>query len=372
VAEAENGSYVKVGVNKHKGRIWMKRWLPLGIIGAMTALFAVTPLGGGFSSHIKVARAAQAFDVVVGTDIEADLIETNAFLPRAITISAGDTVNWRFGGFHTVTFPAGGPPPDFFTPGSGPGELQIGPGGFPIPLGPNPPGGPYDGSTLISSGTPQDDPAQAPPFTLTFTNPGVYQYLCLVHFGMAGQVTVLGGGTTLPETPSQVKTRGQDELHAATGLVISLAQGVNSAAAAGRAGVSGHAIAAGLNTPLGASNTAFLPDTVTVRRGDVLSFVNSDTFNPHTVTFVSGAPSPVFIDAVPSPNGPPQLIIRANVAGPTGGTSYAGQGYLNSGILLPGQTFSVSIDAPAGTYTYICLIHGSESGGMKGTINVTE
>ncbi len=350
----------------------MSRWLALPVIGAMAALLAATPLGGSFSSHSQVARAAQAFNVVVGTDVEADLIETNTFLPRAITISAGDTVNWRFGGFHTVTFPAGGPPPDFILPGPGAGEFHVGPGGFSFPPGPNPPSGPYDGATPVNSGTPQDDPADAPPFTLTFTTPGVYSYLCVVHIGMTGLVTVLPSGATLPETPSQVDARGLDEFHTAVGVVDGLAQGVTSAAAANAAGVAGHSIAAGLNTPFGASKLAFLPDSVSVHRGDVVSFVNADTFNIHTVTFVSGGMTPDFTDVVPGPGGPPQIFIRANVASPTGGTSYNGSGFLNSGIMLPGQTFSVTIDAAPGTYTYICLIHGSESGGMKATITVTQ
>jgi len=44
----------------------------------------------------------------------------NAFLRRTMTIRVGDTVRWRFRGFHTVTFPVKGKqPPSFAVPGQG-------------------------------------------------------------------------------------------------------------------------------------------------------------------------------------------------------------------------------------------------------------
>ncbi len=48
------------------------------------------------------------------------------------------------------------------------------------------------------------------------------------------------------------------------------------------------------------------------------------------------------------------------------GTSYSGKGYLNSGLLSDGQSFALTIDAPPGTYEYVCLVHDF----MKGKIIV--
>ena len=96
-------------------------------------------------------------------------------------------------------------------------------------------------------------------------------------------------------------------------------------------------------------------------------FTVADPFEIHTVTFLSGEAPPDFI--VPqgeAENGPPTLVIPANVAGPEGGPVYSGQGYFNSGILGDGQSYVLSFDTP-GSYQYQCLIHDN----MKGTITVT-
>jgi plastocyanin len=79
----------------------------------------------------------------------------NAFSPRSVTISAGDSVTWRWEGSnsHTVTH------------GTDPGNL----GGL-FNEGPK------------SSGT----------FGYRFDNAGTYRYFCLPHFsaGMTGSITV--------------------------------------------------------------------------------------------------------------------------------------------------------------------------------------
>ena len=66
---------------------------------------------------------------------------------------------------------------------------------------------------------------------------------------------------------------------------------------------------------------------------------------------------------------PPTLTVPANVAGPVGGNVFTGQGYVNSGIMPYGGRFVLTIDAPAGTYQYFCLVHGPI---QSGTITVVE
>jgi hypothetical protein len=63
--------------------------------------------------------------------------------------------------------------------------------------------------------------------------------------------------------------------------------------------------------------------------------------------------------------------VPAAVAGPAGGTVYRGEGYVHSGLLTPGGVFALTIDAPAGTYAYACLLHYA-SLGHAGTLTVTE
>jgi nitrite reductase (NO-forming) len=44
---------------------------------------------------------------------------------------------------------------------------------------------------------------------------------------------------------------------------------------------------------------------------------------------------------------------------------------VHSGDMQPGQSTTVTIDAPAGTYTYYCAIPGHRAAGMVGTLTVT-
>lgn len=322
--------------------------------------------------HTPAVQAADAWNVQVGGDIPDDHIEANAFLPSSLSVHTGDTVTWNFRGFHTVTFTGGGSVPPTFGPGPDAGSVALGPAFF--PAGPQGPGASYDGTQLVSSGTPQGDPMEAQPYALTFSKPGVYAYLCTIHPGMNGTVEVLPAGGALAETPAQAAARGQDQYN---GLVASLRDEVKaiqsaSGSSTGRAGV--QTVTAGVGTGGGpgsagiASLLSFINSTVTVRRGDLVAFTNADPAEIHTVTFTSGAMPPDFVNVQPQPAGPPMLSISANVAGPAGGGTYTGQGYVNSGILGPGQSFVLAFDAPAGVYDYLCVIHAN----MSGRIIVTE
>ena len=134
-----------------------------------------------------------------------------------------------------------------------------------------------------------------------------------------------------------------------------------------------HTVSAGLSNPDGASALRFLPATLAVRRGDVVVWTNPDPMEPHTVAFTSGTTPPTFTELRPQPNGPPLIVITAENATPAGGTTYTGSGFVGSGILdnhapYPRNSYALRIDAPAGAYEYVCLIHTM----MKGTLTVTE
>jgi plastocyanin len=93
---------------------------------------------------------------------------------------------------HTVTFLSGGAAPEFILlepQPAGPPKLLLNPAV--LPPSPLPPA-PYAGEGLFHSGflftggpTPQE-------FTLAFSKPGTYKYLCLLHdpAGMNGTITV--------------------------------------------------------------------------------------------------------------------------------------------------------------------------------------
>lgn len=130
------------------------------------------------------------------------------FLPQETEVAAGEQVSWEFVGPHTVSFnapedarvllskgddggyhlneaalaPAGfeAPPP----PGGGEGEAGEGEEGE---EGPPPPvdAGTWDGTGFLNSGI-----AFGGVFSVTFSEPGTYEYVCLIHPEMEGTVRV--------------------------------------------------------------------------------------------------------------------------------------------------------------------------------------
>jgi len=110
---------------------------------------------------------------------------------------------------------------------------------------------------------------------------------------------------------------------------------------------------------------AFFPASLRVRAGDTVTWqINSD--EPHTATFLSGAPMPP--DPIPVPGGgPTDLMLNPESSFPSRAPdapveTYDGSGYRNSGFLSngtvvpPNEAYSLTFDTP-GTYQYLCLIH---------------
>lgn len=336
----------------------------LRIAAALTLAGALLPVPGA-----SVAYAAQVWQVQVGGmgGMDAPMqngVSLNAYFPDPLTIRAGDTVTWSFtpGDPHTVTFNSGQPPLPSFLPGPNPGELTIGPASAPVGP-PSSPGQPiiYDGTQQLSSGA-NTGPNSPSTYSLTFTAPGVYGYVCMLHPGMRGQITVVPAGTPLQETPAQATARGE-------ATMAYLASRMEGAAAAVQSVTNGpvHTAVAGIADAYGASAMAFLPGTVTVQRGDTVVWTMADPFELHTITFTSGEAPPNFVQPRPRPGGPPQLVIPASTALATGGSTYGGSGVVNSGLLREGDAYALVFDAPPGTYQYQCIIHPN----MKGTITVT-
>ena len=328
---------------------------------ALAAALAGLPLGLAGALAAGPAQAADTWTVQVGGDDPAAGISTQAYFPSPLTIRAGDTVDFRFAAFHTVTFNSGKPELPIIVPGPAAGEAAFGPGLF--PAGPPGPNVTYDGTQQISSGAPLQGPPSEYAYRVTFTRPGVYGYVCTLHPGMRSEVTVRETTAALTETPAQATARGQATLGALVGTMKAAIPGVRPA----HAGTT-HAVTAGLGDAFGVSALRFLNGDLTVQRGDTVVWTNADPFEIHTVTFTSGATPPEFGEPRPpaQPGGPPLVVLPANVAGPAGGDTYTGQGYVNSGIIGAGTPFALRFDAPAGSYEYLCLVHPD----MKGRITV--
>jgi plastocyanin len=125
--------------------------------------------------------------------------EIDEFGPREITVPVGSTVTWPSIGAHTVSFNADRALQDYIVKEPS-GFVRVNPRTFAADGGPQPPptsgavrppplpvvdGGRWDGTGYRSSGM-----LFYTVYTLTFTRPGTYGYVCLIHPQMQGVVRV--------------------------------------------------------------------------------------------------------------------------------------------------------------------------------------
>ena len=135
---------------------------------------------------------------VAGMEME-NLIDLQAFFPKEITINAGDAIFFEFPtppGFHTVTFLSGEDVPPLIIPDEAAGDSPASPPAGPPTLVLNPQaafpvgGNTYDGTGYLNSGLDVVRLPSDPPFVLTFTTPGTYEYQCIPH-GVVMKATVV-------------------------------------------------------------------------------------------------------------------------------------------------------------------------------------
>ncbi len=308
--------------------------------------------------------APMTWKVAIGGDSPDHGIQANDFFPRTITVNGGDTITWTMAAVadHTVSFLSGTKPPEPFAPQKG-GRVLFNPRVF-FPQG----GKSYSGSGFASSGFLM---GREKSYTLTFTQPGRYTYVCLLHPGMDGTVIVQPKGAKVS------MTQADDDRLAEKDLAQALQRGETLRASA-KASVSKGAQGTVYTSPFLAAPDArisilrFTPDALTVKVGDTVRWVMKDPYEIHTITFSGAEQPPEFVIPEPQPQGPPKIYFNPKVVAPAGGATHKWIGYYNSGILTstvePGpKQYSVTFTTP-GTYTYWCVVHVPE--GMKGTIVV--
>lgn len=148
-----------------------------------------------------------------GATMDAQNAEVNEFGPATASIPVGGSVTWTIVGPHTISFnptPAAAAglltkaPDGSFHANQEAGAPAGGPGQPPPPEGPPPStepnappprptvvnGGRWEGSGFRSSGFFLSFPPQLYAYRLTFTRPGTYAYVCLVHPEMTGTIKV--------------------------------------------------------------------------------------------------------------------------------------------------------------------------------------
>jgi plastocyanin len=113
------------------------------------------------------------------------------FMPKDLTVKAGDTVLWSSAEFHTITFDPTPPAPEIFFPQpmeGGPPLLVLNPEVF-VPAKPSPV---YDPAQYYNSADIGPFAFNGSAWSLTFTEPGTYPYFCALHrqMGMEGTIIV--------------------------------------------------------------------------------------------------------------------------------------------------------------------------------------
>ncbi len=313
------------------------------LILCLAAATVISGCGGGSNESPLTRGGPHTWQLVAGASSQQEALQSLKFYQNALTIDAGDTVTWAFptGEPHTVTFlgPRPAPPP----PTDPTARLPAG-------------GSSYDGTAYTSSGF----VLLGKTYSLRFPTPGTYKYHCLLHgpSGMTGTIVVQNAGAPYPTAQSALNDAAQVKIQSdlaqalgAVGQFPYITDGPHVAAG----------LAPGLNTGMPSPLTVlrFLSGgdltktTVTVAVGSTIQWTNLSNNAPHTVTFGPvGQPFPTL-----NPFSPP-----------SGGNTYDGSAMVNSGVLFPGKSFSLTF-TKAGTYTYHCIFH-DDTENMIGTVVV--
>lgn len=344
-----------------------------------TALAALALPAAAGAATMTTAAGPPLAKPPAGTPPYADVPQ---FFPARTVVRVGDSVRWKFFGFHSIYFAKGrGGSPPLVTVDPTRTYTESDPAGSPfwfngqpqfvaspaavLPLGTKT----ETGRAPNGSGLPR-----GPKFTykLKFTKAGTFTYYCTIHPGMKGTVKVL------PRRVGRVPSTRTVEQSVKRQLARGIAEVKKHDR---RASAAGNVVEAGRDTNA-TSLLAFFPAEKTVPVGTTVDFrMSAKTNEIHTVTFGSaavlgkGGYGEQLGSALFSPlpgtgkNGPPVLGIPGALFFPSdpGPLTLDGSGhggFLNTGLLgekpLP-RDQKVTFTKP-GIYRYICLVHPDMQG----------
>jgi plastocyanin len=340
-----------------------------------------------------------------------------------ITVHNGDVINFKLNastpdGFHTATLLKPGETqqqafsemplivPDNDT-GDASGQLQANPAvAFPTnpPPGSGAPGACGDATTPCTYDGTKDENSGAmfnggPSTQISYklsglANGTVVAFVCMIHPGMTGQLTVDNSATA--STQAQLDSAGATQYNQETSDGLAAESAANSAGKTTNAnGTSTWTLSAGIE---GANNDAavqvleMLPSSLNIQAGDTVRWNTTTTREIHSVTFPAGnasvfGPLSVFApvcegsSADTPPNAPPPQFCSPNPAAfefhynpqPQGGTSItststqASSGAIANGIPQLPNNYSFNFPTKfttATVFTYTCTVHEH----MQGTI----
>ena len=283
---------------------------------ASTIVANVSVTAGATAAKTPVAMPSSAapsapvtFSVLAGTSRGAMDIEM--FMPQDIRIRVADTIDWTAQGFegHSITFGTPQQIKDIFAK-----YLEPDPD--------NPSQSIFNtkaslrsatGDTFAGDGTYTNSGFIGVPvaatYKLTFTKPGLYEYLCLVHpFTMMGSVSVEAADASV-DSPATIAARGQADL---ARYVAAEQQELDEANAVQRSspsvgGATIHRVAVGLTTPYGQLALDVQP-VLNINAGDTVVFLNDDR-DFHNVIFKGSGALPAGVGIKPDPDGRGGMIL---------------------------------------------------------------
>ncbi len=363
----------------------MKR-IALFTLGALLLVVAYSALRYTNVVSAQVPADAQTYNIMVGGEDTSVGAEYIGYFSSDVHIHVGDTVTWKENAheIHTVSFLGNlTQPPDLLIPipNAPPGAMAF---NAQVAMPSAPQDGNYDGTTFANSGVMGMDPGQAQSFSLTFTQPGTYNYVCLVHQGMKGTITVdspdaaAAASAPIP-SPDDVTTQGQQELAAVAAQLPDVIKAANADVlpdVKNDDGTTTHYVILGYDQGQ-IDLTSFFPNNLTAAPGDKIVYqLGPHDVAPHTATFLNGQTEPDLIVPQPQNGGAPILAINPAVGAPSQpGTPLTAQGIFSSGMMDPSApgphdfTYQVGSDA-TGQLTFECLLH--DSNGMTGTLTISK
>jgi plastocyanin len=328
-----------------------------------------------------VANAGPAtYTVLVGAEDTAQGVDAEAYFPATLHIHVGDTVDWKANSkeIHTVTFLDGTTPvPQLMIPvPNGPQGAMMPNPEVAFPTAPD--NGLYDGTGFLNSGVVSTGEGFASDFPVTFTEPGTYEYQCIVHEEelMKGTIVVEDASATI-QSPQEAEAAGRQEmadLMAKAPELIGAALAEVTPDTTNADGSVTHHVLVGYSSGQ-IDLMSFFPKDIEVRPGDTVVWdFASQNVAPHTITFLNGeADMQTFLLTPATDGGQPSLIINPDVAMPKNADQpLTDQGIYSSGLIDPAapgpHSFSLTIGDVTGELPYVCLLH--DESGMRGTLTV--
>jgi plastocyanin len=172
--------------------------------------FAIATKGWFINVHQGPTMVGAGATPISSGDIVRSEAMYARFTPQNLTINVNDQVVWTVLNpieIHTVTFPAAGTEPPDFTNFSDLNNITVNPAAA-APAG----GNIYNNSSVFYNSGILALGSPASSYSLTFTTPGTFPYVCVVHdqLGMMGNITVLSPTptptVTVTATPTATET----------------------------------------------------------------------------------------------------------------------------------------------------------------------